>query len=76
MNWEEQLYELRNKLGIKEKDPIEIYVDGSSVILKKYQPNCVFCGGTKNLVEYKDKLVCEKCREKINELNEAKKAEK
>ena len=53
--------ELRNKLGIKEKDPIEIYVDGSSVILKKYQPNCVFCGGTKNLVEYKDKLVCEKC---------------
>ena len=29
--------ELRNKLGIQEKDPIEIYVEGSSVILKKYQ---------------------------------------
>lgn len=62
--------ELRNKLGIKEKDPIEIYVDGSSVILKKYQPNCVFCGGTKNLVEYKEKLVCGKCREKLNELKD------
>lgn len=26
--------ELRNKLKIAEKDPIEIYVDGSSIILK------------------------------------------
>lgn len=59
--------ELRNKLGIEEKDPIEIYVDGSSVILKKYEPNCIFCGSTKKLVEYKDKLVCEKCCEKLKQ---------
>lgn len=26
--------ELRNKFDIKEKDPIEIYVDGSSIVLK------------------------------------------
>ena len=29
--------ELRNKFGIAEKDPIEIYVDGSNIILKKSQ---------------------------------------
>ena len=68
--------EIRNQFNIVEKDPIEIYVNDSSIILKKFEPNCVFCGSTENLVEYKDKLVCEKCREKINELNEAKKAEK
>ena len=39
--------ELRNKLKIAEKDPIEIYVEGSSIILKKYEETCVFCGGTK-----------------------------
>lgn len=60
--------ELRNKLGIQERDPIEIYVDGSSVVLKKYQPNCIFCGNSKNLVEYKDKLICDKCRAKINDM--------
>ena len=60
--------ELRNKLGIQEKDPIEIYVDGTSVVLKKYQPNCVFCGSTKNLVEYKEKLVCDKSREKLKNM--------
>ena len=60
--------EIRNKFDIVEKDPIEIYVDGSSIILKKYEPNCIFCGNTKNLLEYKDKLICDKCSKKISEL--------
>lgn len=57
--------ELRNKFDIKEKDPIEIYVDGTSIILKKFEQNCIFCGNSKNLLEYKDKLICEKCSSKI-----------
>ena len=61
--------ELRNKLGIKEKDSIEILVDGSSIILKKYNPNCVFCGNSKNLFQYNDKLICSKCKEKLTDLN-------
>lgn len=60
--------ELRNKLNIVEKDPIEIYVDGSSIVLRKYEPNCVFCGNTKLLSNYKDKLVCQKCANKISNL--------
>jgi transcriptional pleiotropic regulator of transition state genes len=60
--------ELRNKLNIVEKDPIEILVDGSSIILRKYVPNCIFCGSSKNLIEYNNKLICNKCTEKINEL--------
>ena len=63
------LLELRNKFGITEKDPMEIYVDGSSIILKKYEPNCIFCGNSKKLLEYEDKLICEKCAEKISKLN-------
>lgn len=63
--------ELRNKFGIAEKDPIEIYVEGSNIILRKYEPNCVFCGSTKNLIEYKDKLICEKCSKQIAEMNQA-----
>ena len=62
--------ESRNKFEIAEKDPIEIYVEGSSIILKKFEPNCVFCGSTKDLVEYKDKLVCSKCAENLNQLKD------
>lgn len=53
--------ELRNKLKIVEKDPMEIFVDGSSIVLKKFEENCVFCGSTKNVIDYKGKLICEKC---------------
>ena len=62
--------EIRNQFQIAEKDPIEIYVDGSCIILKKYEPNCIFCGNTKNLVQYKDKLVCDKCVNLLNSLQE------
>ena len=58
--------EIRNQFNIVEKDPIEIYVNDSSIILKKYEPNCIFCGTTEDLVEYKDKLFFKNC---YNELN-------
>lgn len=62
--------EIRNQFNIVEKDPIEIYVDESSIILKKYEPNCIFCGNTDNLVEYQNKLVCEKCSKELNVLHD------
>ena len=41
--------EMRRTLDIGEKDALEIYVEGSSVILKKYKPSCVFCDATKDI---------------------------
>ena len=60
--------ELRTQFGISEKDPMEIYVDGSSIILKKYEPNCIFCGNSKKLIDFEGKLICKKC---INNINKA-----
>ena len=51
--------EIRNQFNIIEKDPIEIYVEGGTIVLKKFEPNCIFCGNTKNLVAFNDKLICE-----------------
>ncbi len=59
--------EMRNKLDISNNDSLEIYVEGTSIILKKHQPDCVFCVSSKNVINYKGKNVCEKC------LNEMKK---
>ena len=58
--------EIRNQFNIVEKDPIEIYVDGSLIVLKKYEENCIFCNNTKDLVEFNGKLVCKNCVEKLN----------
>lgn len=53
--------EIRDRFDIIEKDPLEMFVQGESIILKKYVPNCMFCGNEKELVEFKEKLVCKKC---------------
>ena len=60
--------ELRNKLEIAEKDPVEIFVDGTSIVLKKCNSSCTFCGNDKNLLIFNDKLICSKCKEKIANL--------
>lgn len=57
--------ELRRTLDIAEKDALEIYVDGEKVILKKYEPSCLFCGQAKNIVNFKGKNVCNKCLDEM-----------
>ena len=46
--------EMRRTLDIAEKDALEIYVEGTSVILKKYKPSCIFCDATKNVTMFKN----------------------
>lgn len=58
--------EIRKKLEINIKDPMEIYVDGHAITLKKVEDNCIFCGKNKNLVEFKDKMVCQSCLESLS----------
>ena len=57
--------ELRNKMDINTKDSVEIFVDNDKIILKKYQPCCVFCGNADNVTMFKGKLVCRDCIEEV-----------
>ncbi len=53
--------ELRRTLDIMERDALEIYVDGESIVLKKYEPSCIFCGDAKNVINYRGKNICPNC---------------
>lgn len=53
--------ELRRTLDINERDSLEIFVDGSQIILKKYLPSCIFCGEADNLRDFRGKLICADC---------------
>ncbi|MDO4539606.1 MAG: AbrB/MazE/SpoVT family DNA-binding domain-containing protein [Syntrophomonadaceae bacterium] len=53
--------ELRRTMGIEERDALEIYVDGEKIILKKYEPACIFCGNAEEVVNYKGKNLCKNC---------------
>ena len=57
--------ELRRSLDINIKDPLEIYVEDSSVILKKYEPACTFCNNAKDVTTFKGKNICPDCLKEL-----------
>lgn len=59
--------ELRRTLGIDEKDALEIYVDQEKIILKKYEPACVFCGNASDIQLFHGKNVCRECATAMGE---------
>jgi len=61
--------ELRRTLQIAEKDALEIYVDGEKIILKKYEPACIFCGNADGVRNYKDKNICGECLEEMRHVS-------
>ena len=60
--------ELRRTMDIAEKDAIEIYVDGPSIILRMYEPTCIFCGDAKNITNYRGKNICPSCLKELKKL--------
>ena len=56
---------MRDTMGIPEKTPLAIFVDGDDIILRKYGRSCVFCGGEDELLDIHGRPICEKCARKI-----------
>lgn len=59
--------ELRRTLDIAEKDSLEIYMEGDAIILRKYQPACIFCDNARELVNYKGRNICSDCIRMLEE---------
>ncbi|MCQ2477991.1 MAG: AbrB/MazE/SpoVT family DNA-binding domain-containing protein [Clostridia bacterium] len=58
--------EIRKQLKIKSNvDSLEIYVDGENIILRKFQPTCIFCNNLADCIEYEGHTVCNDCIEKL-----------
>jgi len=60
--------ELRRTLDIDIKDPLEIYVDDEFIMLKKYEPACIFCGSATDVINHEGKNICRKCIEDLKKL--------
>ena len=60
--------ELRRTLDIDIKDSLEIFVDGEFIMLKKYQPSCIFCDSMDDIVSYHGKTICKNSIKKLGQL--------
>ena len=59
--------ELRRTLEIGDSDSLEIFIEDNTIVLKKYQPACIFCGNARDVSAYKGKNICVNCRHEIGE---------
>ena len=54
--------DIRSVLGVGNGEALQFFVEGNTVILKKFGEECEFCGSTDNLTEFKGKFICEACK--------------
>jgi len=61
--------ELRRNLNFEINDGLEIFVDNGHIVLRKYQPACVFCGNANEVIMFKGKKICTECLSTMGQRN-------
>ena len=54
---------LRRHFGLDIGDSVEIFVTDGTIVLRKHEPACVFCGETHRITFYRNRRVCQQCRD-------------
>lgn len=59
--------ELRRTLDIDDRDPVEIYTENDTIVLKKYSgiDKCKHCGASENVIKVDGIVICGKCAYKV-----------
>ena len=59
--------ELRRTMNLEVRDPVEIFMEGDSIVLRKVESACLFCGGIRQLTEFRGKQICSDCLRQLKE---------
>ncbi|RKQ85647.1 AbrB/MazE/SpoVT family DNA-binding domain-containing protein [Brockia lithotrophica] len=57
--------DIRRELGLGERDLVEIAVERDAIVIRRFEPACVFCGSREDLFEYRGKTVCRRCAQAL-----------
>ena len=58
--------ETRRLFNIREGDSLAISVEADSIIVRKLDATCTFCGSTTGVSNFKEKGLCAVCRSEIS----------
>lgn len=58
---------MRKQFDLEFKTGVEIFVEGDSIILKKFKEKCLFCGSSEKVENYKGKNICEGCKNEMKQ---------
>lgn len=57
--------ETRRMFNIREGDQLSISIEGSSIVLKKLEGTCIFCGAGDHVTAFMGKGICTACRNQL-----------
>ncbi len=57
--------EVIKMLDLNAQTPFLFFVEEDKMILKKYEPGCIFCQEVRNVEEHKGKNICNACLDEI-----------
>ncbi len=52
---------MRGRLQLESGDLVELSMENDQLVLRKFALRCIFCGGTQDLLSFRNKTVCEDC---------------
>ena len=58
---------LRPTRNVNVNGSLVSYGGGSHIILKKYEPACIFCNSANDIINFKGKNVCSECAKSMSE---------
>ena len=61
---------LRRTLGLDKDGAVEIFVDGDTVMLRRYSPACIFCKSMDDVLDFEGTVVCKACARKLGKMAE------
>lgn len=57
---------MRRELGIEPRDAVEVCAEkDGTIVIRPYQPRCIFCETTENVTLMKGRGICRECMEGI-----------
>lgn len=59
--------EMRKSLEMEERQRLEIDLKNETIIIRKYEDKCTFCGNSKDISNFKEKKICGKCKEELRD---------
>ena len=57
--------DIRRTLGVSNGEALQFFLDGETVVLKKFGQECLFCGSGEALTELKGKFICDSCKKEL-----------
>lgn len=59
--------EMRKSLEMEERQRLEIDLKNETIIIRKYEDKCTFCGSNNDITDFKEKKICGKCKEELRD---------